>query len=148
MRKLKEIFRLSHQGMLHRQIAQSCGVARRTVSNYLTRFACSGLSWPLPDELTESELEQKLFPPHPPVRATEEWVVPDWKYVHLELKRKAVNLHLLWQEYREQHPTAYQTHTFSWLWGRNQMTQQKPWFLIQPMPRLTSAPPTRASAGE
>ena len=108
MRKLKEILRLSHQGLSRRQIAHSCGVTHPTVGSYLTRFARSDLSWPLPDELTESELEQKLFPPRPASRSTEERTVPDWEYVHLELKRKAVTLQLLWQEYREQHPTGYE----------------------------------------
>ncbi len=108
MRKLKKILRLSDQGLSHRQIAQSSGVARRTVSNYLARFARSDLSWPLPDEMTESELEQKLFPPRPASRSTEERAVPDWQLVHRELKRKAVTLQLLWQEYREQHPTGYE----------------------------------------
>ena len=108
MRKLKEILRLSYQGLSRRQIAHSCGVTHPTVGSYLTRFARSGLSWPLPDELTESELEQKLFPPRPASRSSEERTVPDWEYVHLELKRKAVTLQLLWQEYREQHPTGYE----------------------------------------
>jgi transposase len=59
----------------------------------------AGLSWPLPDELDDHGLEQLLFPPVVPsgiVRPT-----PDWKYVHVELRRKGVTLQLLWLEYRE-----------------------------------------------
>jgi transposase len=33
--------------------------------------------------------------------------VPDWRYVHRELKRKGVTLMLLWHEYRETHPDGY-----------------------------------------
>ena len=108
MRKLKEILRLARQGLPHRQIARSCGVSRPTVANYVARFAHSGLPWPLPDELTETQLEQRLFPPRPRDPSAEQRAVPDWSQVHRELKRKAVTLALLWQEYREQHPTGYE----------------------------------------
>ena len=63
------------------------------------------MSWPLPDELDDHTLEQLLFPPVVPkgiVRPT-----PDWKYVHVELRRKSVTLQLLWLEYREDHPDGY-----------------------------------------
>ena len=33
--------------------------------------------------------------------------VPDWAYVHKELRRKNVTLQLLWLEYREAHPDGY-----------------------------------------
>ena len=74
----------------------------------MARFARSGLPWPLPDELTEIQLEQQLFPPRPRGPSAEQRAIPDWSQVHLELKRKAVTLGLLWQEYREQHPTGYE----------------------------------------
>jgi len=69
------------------------------------RAVAAGLSWPLPDELDDHGLEQLLFPPVVPsgiVRPT-----PDWKYVHVELRRKGVTLQLLWLEYREDHPDGY-----------------------------------------
>ena len=49
MRKIREILRLKwEQGLSHRQIAESCQVARPTVTEYLERATAVGLSWPLP----------------------------------------------------------------------------------------------------
>jgi hypothetical protein len=66
MRKIKEVLRLKYHGALsRRQIAQICQVSRSTVADYLYRAEKAGMSWPLPEGLTDAELEQKLFPPHP-----------------------------------------------------------------------------------
>jgi transposase len=107
MRKIREILRLKWDCELsHRQIAESCQVARPTVTEYIERATAVGLSWPLPPELDDPALERLLFPPQPqqaaPTRA-----VPDWPTVHDELQRKGVTLFLLWHEYKTQHPTGY-----------------------------------------
>ena len=48
MRKIREVLRLKFDCRLtKRQIAKSCAIARSTVSEYLRRFAASGLNWPL-----------------------------------------------------------------------------------------------------
>jgi transposase len=94
MRKIREILRLKwEQGLSHRQIAESCQVARPTVTEYLERATAVGLSWPLPVDLDETALERLLFPPR--VRPTEpQRAVPDWGTVHTELQRKSVTLFL------------------------------------------------------
>ncbi|MDI6809839.1 MAG: helix-turn-helix domain-containing protein, partial [Candidatus Eisenbacteria bacterium] len=61
MRKISEVARLNASGLSIRQIARSCNVARSTVAEYLERLEASGLGWPLPPELTEEELEVRLF---------------------------------------------------------------------------------------
>ena len=61
MRKIGEVARLKASGLSVRRIARSCNVARSTVAEYLERLAASGLSWPLPPELTEGQLEDRLF---------------------------------------------------------------------------------------
>ena len=64
MRKFNEVLRLKHHcGLSKRQIAQSCQISRSTVADYLWRAEQAGVSWPLPQDLTDQELEQKLFPP-------------------------------------------------------------------------------------
>ncbi|MFT5116403.1 MAG: transposase, partial [Parasphingorhabdus sp.] len=68
------------------------------------------LSWPLPADLEETTLEQKLFPALPTLPAAVRGV-PDWSIVHQERKRQGVTLFLLWQEYRQCHPQGYQ---YSW----------------------------------
>src|SRR5262245_34208857 len=122
MRKIREILRLKwEQGLSHRQIAESCQVARPTVTEYVERATAVGLSWPLPADLDETALERLLFPPRPsqlePTRA-----IPEWPTVHEELQRKGVTLFLLWHEYKAQHPTGY---GYTWFCTRYQAWAQK-----------------------
>lgn len=72
MRRIKEIIRLSWGcGLLARQVSRSLKVARSTVAEYLRRARAAGLSWPLPDELDGSALEQMLFPTRPYILVSE-----------------------------------------------------------------------------
>ena len=62
MRKAKEVLRLTHGfGLSQRQVARTCGVARSSVADYLARAERAGISWPLPEGMSEQELEKKLF---------------------------------------------------------------------------------------
>ncbi|MEA2109377.1 MAG: hypothetical protein U9P07_08175 [Pseudomonadota bacterium] len=111
MRKIKEVLRLNFDGkQSNRKIAVSCLFSRSTVADYLLRAKAAGLSWPLPDDLSETALDQLLFPPprKVPLSSSHE---PDWNEIFKELKRKSVTMALLWQEYREKHPDGYQ---YSW----------------------------------
>jgi transposase len=122
MRKIREILRLKwEQGLSHRQIAESCQVARPTVTEYLERATAVGLSWPLPSDLDDATLERLLFPPRTRP-ATPQRAVPDWPTVHSELQRKSVTLFLLWQEYKAQHPTGY---GYTWFCTRYHAWAQK-----------------------
>ena len=80
MRHLVEILRLKHQQHLSiREIARSCAVASSTVGDYLARAEAAQIRWPLPDGLTESELQARLFSPTStgsqagPARSTPAW---------------------------------------------------------------------------
>lgn len=106
MRKIREVLRLKAEGLSQRAIARSCGIARSTVGEYLRRAAEAGLSWPLPQELDEDELNRLLFP-KPSGSGKRELPLPDWKQVHRELRHKGVTLRLLWLEYRQAHPEGY-----------------------------------------
>jgi transposase len=112
MRKIREILRLKYYcNRSIREISQSCGMGRGTVGDYLHRAKAAGLSWPLPDELSDTCLEQQLFP-STASRTILSRFTPDFHEVHKELQsRKNVTLNLLWQEYKEQHPDGYQ---YSW----------------------------------
>ena len=112
MRKIREVLRLHEQGLSNRQIGRICGLSHNTVSSYLTRLAAVGLSWPLPADLGEVDLERRIYPPPPqPGELARKRGVPDWEHIHKELRRKGVTLLLLWYEYREQHPGGYE---YSW----------------------------------
>ena len=113
MRKIREVLRLKFEHQLsERRIAQSCKISRATVSDYVARFKAAGLAWPLPEELDETTLEQRLFPPHS-VQTSRLQHMPDWSHIHKELRRPGVTLILLWQEYKLQHPEGYQYSWFS-----------------------------------
>ncbi|MGD0025790.1 MAG: hypothetical protein ABSC37_14400 [Xanthobacteraceae bacterium] len=92
MRKVREVLRLRHAiGVSERQIAVTVGVSRSTVGEYLRRAAVIGITWPVPEELDDGELERRLFT----LPTFEELLakpLPDWSYVHKELKRRSVTL--------------------------------------------------------
>ena len=62
MRKIKEVVRLGAQGLSPRRIGESLGIGRTTVQECLGRARAAGLSWPLPEELSDADLEQRLYP--------------------------------------------------------------------------------------
>lgn len=95
MRKIRENLRLRFEaGLSAGQVAASLQVSRSSVREYDRRFAASGLSWPLPEALSDRELERLLFP-QPPAVPADTSVVPDWAAVHRELRRLGVTLMLL-----------------------------------------------------
>ncbi|HZD29183.1 MAG TPA: IS21 family transposase [Xanthobacteraceae bacterium] len=107
MRKVREVLRLRHAlGVSERQIAVTVGVSRSTVGEYLCRAAVIGITWPVPEGLDDSELERRLFTP-PSFDEKPSQPLPDWSYVHKELKRRSVTLLLLWEEYRAEHADGY-----------------------------------------
>jgi transposase len=113
---IKEVLRLKYAvGLSNRQIAASGGVSHSTIAQYLRRAQEAGLTWPLPEGLSDTELEQRLF--RQPERLADKQpprVRPDWTEVHQQMKRKGVTLLLLWQEYKEQHPeSSYQYSQFA-----------------------------------
>ena len=118
MRYVKDILRLKHQNQLSvREIAGSCGLPASTVGDYLQRAQAAGLTWPLPDGISDSELMERLI--KSVTIATEsspaKWL-PDWPALHAQLRRKGVTLQLLWQEYRQAHPEGYQRSQFCQLY--------------------------------
>ena len=106
-RKAREVLRLRHAcGASVRTIAQSVGVGHSTVAEYLRRTAVIGITWPIPAEIDDAELERRLLTlagfEAAPTRA-----MPDWNHVYAELRRRGVTLLLLWKEYRSEHPEGY-----------------------------------------
>jgi transposase len=108
MRKIREVLRLSFgERLSRRRVGQAVGLPTTTVFDYVKRAAAVGLAaWPLPWEMDEGELERRLFVSVAAAVVTRP--VPDWKRVHLELRRKSVTLQLLHMEYKEQHPDGFQ----------------------------------------
>jgi len=91
-------------------ISKSCGIARSTVDEYTKRARQAGLSWPLPEELDDTALENLLYPPA--IVLDSPRPLPVWADIHRELARKSVTLMLLWDEYKAHYPEGYQYSQF------------------------------------
>lgn len=117
MRKVREVLRMRHAlGVSERQIAVTVGISRSTVGEYLRRAAVIGITWPVPEGIDDGELERRLFTP-PTFDEQAVRPLPDWPYVHRELKRRGVTLLLLWEEYRGDHADGYGYSRFCDLYG-------------------------------
>jgi transposase len=107
MRQLRQMLRLHHEGVGAREIGRTLGVARSTIQDNLKRAAAAGLAWPLPPELTDHELAQRLFARTAVTSGFRRRTEPDWATLARELKRPGVNLMVLWEEYRQVHADGY-----------------------------------------
>lgn len=101
MRKIREVLRLKHdRGLSQRQIARAVGIGRATVCEYLERAEQGGVTWEVAQELSDAEVEGRLFrrvgQNEPATRAP-----IDFNWVHMELRRTGVTLQLLWTEYQQ-----------------------------------------------
>lgn len=122
MRKAKEILRLKFEADLgNHKIGRALGVSASTVWDTVSRFQMAGLTWPLAPEMTEGELERRLYRRPGDPEANPEHV-PDWAAVKQELRHKNVTLRLLWEEYKQEHPDGFQ---YSWYCERYREWRKK-----------------------
>src|SRR5216683_2051855 len=112
MRRVREVLRLGFAGISKHEIARRSGLAASTVRETMARFKATGLNWPLPDSVTDSELEAKLYKNAGTRQGHRRHAEPDWVCIHRELRRKHVTLSILWDEYIEQHPDGYRYSRF------------------------------------
>lgn len=102
MRKTREILRLRWGlGLAGRAVARSVRCSPATVSDCVGRAKVAGLTWPLPEDLDDAQLEARLYGRSSAPRPRPE---PDYATLHKELRKRGVTLRLLWQEYRAEHP--------------------------------------------
>src|SRR5277367_6029651 len=107
MRDAREIIRLKSSSVSMHEIARRLGLARSTVRETLKRVDGAGLSWPLPEDMSDSALEAALYASRRSKRGHRRIEEPDWADVHRELKRKHVTLLILWDEYIAANPGGY-----------------------------------------
>ena len=112
MRRVRDVLRLRSAGVGLNEIARRVGVAPSTVRLTLKRLASTGLSWPLPAEMTDDALEAALFAAVGTKQGHRRHLEPNWAEIHRELKRKHVTLAMLWDEYIECHPDGYRYSRF------------------------------------
>jgi len=111
MRKIRDVLRLGlGLGLSQRAVGRSLGLSQAAVNEYLGRARRAGVGWPLPEGLDDERLEALLFPP-PSGLPVKQRPVPDWMWVHRELRRPNVTLALLWEEHRAMAPDGF---GYSW----------------------------------
>ena len=113
MRRVREILRLRlDAGLSSQEAAGRMGVARSTLREMQHRFDRSGLPWPLPLDMTDTDLEARLYGEMGSKRGHRRRPEPDWAELNRELKRKHVTLQILWDEYIEANPDGYRYSRF------------------------------------
>ena len=86
MRALREVMRMHREGCLPvREIARLSGVARSTARDMLARFERSGLPWPVPAEISDAELEARLYGPAGVKPGRRKQPEPDWSVACCEI---------------------------------------------------------------
>ena len=77
MRKIRDLLRLHFDCSLsNKRVGDALGVSKTCVHHALNRFRKSGLSWPLPMDLADSTLEQRLYK-NPGDQGMAEALLPD-----------------------------------------------------------------------
>jgi transposase len=113
MRRVREMLRLSRDaGLAAREVARRMGVAPSTLREMARRFDRSGLAWPLSLDLTDADLEARLYGEAGTKQGHRRRAEPDWATLNRELKRKHVTLQILWDEYIEVEPDGYRYSRF------------------------------------
>ena len=102
MRRIHEVLRLKfEQSRNHREISAATGLSKGSVGTYLRRAQDAGIDWVTARELSETELEARLFKGSVGRNVPADRVPVDCEWVHKEMRRKGVTLQLLWIEYRQ-----------------------------------------------
>ena len=99
--RYSEILRLNSIGFSQRNIALSVPCSRNTVAKTLNRAKDLGISWPLPNGMTDAGLS-KLLLNQEEISAKATRRMPDYEYIRKELLKNGVNKKLLWTEYCEE----------------------------------------------
>jgi len=99
MKKIKEVLRLKNEcNLSYDQISRVCNISKGTVSNYLKLATIKNLKWPPSEDYDDYMLYKMLFEPS---IKKQDYVEPDFAFIHNELKKSGVTLHLLWEEYSD-----------------------------------------------
>jgi transposase len=95
---LKDLCRLLlTTNLSNRQVGAAAGVSHNTAGRYRQRLSEEDIALPEIDLICEEALDRRLNDGRQ--RARKQFLEPDWKYVHEELRRVGVTLLLLYEEY-------------------------------------------------
>ena len=83
----REIIRLKSLNYSNVSVASSCGSSRNTVAEVWKLTQAKNLNWPIPDTLTNEDIQQLLYPER---GVNEGRKLPDFEYIYNELAKPGV----------------------------------------------------------
>jgi transposase len=104
------------------QTAIALKISKGTVINTTKRFSLSGISWPLPADITDSVLEARLYPSTNTALSTP-LDVPTVAYIEEELAKKHVTLQCIYDEYRCRTTVPISRAAFYRYYTRNRLSE-------------------------
>jgi len=107
MLKVREILRLSEDGLSQTEIALASGASRAAVQDYIRRAQARGVKYADIQELSDEALRERLGKTKPGRRPLAVSFEPNFAILDRELERKGMTLALLWQEWSCEHPGAH-----------------------------------------
>jgi len=108
MNKLRQILRMHAQGKSKLLISEQTGVARNTVKKHLRKFNHLRMTIDELIYLNDHDLNKLFNVQSEAVPTQREKDLQDFlPKVEREIKRPGVTLQMMWELYREQHPTGY-----------------------------------------
>ena len=112
MRTIRELLRLAlNDEISDRDIGRSLHISHPTVKKYVQAIKEAGLDWAKIEQMDDAAL-QSIIKGARGRRMNINRPLPDYVYVHQELKKRGVTLYLLWQEYKQANPDGYQDTQF------------------------------------
>lgn len=93
----------------NRQVGSALRISHNTALRYRTRLAEEELSWQEISRLSDADLEARLNQGRQ--QARKRFVEPDFAYVHEELRKTAVTIMLLYEEYAASTPSGVMSET-------------------------------------
>lgn len=101
IKKIREILRLKFELKLNnRAIGRMVNASPSSISRYTSPFQQRELSWTQLETVSDKEINDVVYQKQR-VLSKKNFVEPDFKRIHQELKLKTVTLQLLWEEYSE-----------------------------------------------
>lgn len=112
MRTIRELLRLALSNEISaRDIGRSLRISHPTVQKYVQAVRNAGLDWEKIQQMDDQQLKVVLKGT-PGRRIDIDRPLPDFEYIHQELKKPGVTMYLLWQEYKQAHPNGYKDTQF------------------------------------
>lgn len=107
MLKVREILRLSEEGLNQTEISAASGVSRAAVQDYIRRAQARAVTYSEVKQLSDAELRERLGKTKPGRHPSVVSFEPNFATLDAELDRKGMTLALLWQEWSREHPGAH-----------------------------------------